>query len=109
MTPPALAVLHEHVSIHETLRAMNASIVGIIPLAPFTPNEGEEGEEGQHPPLPFLVDNDGGELAGLRVYGPFSASPGGLPPPAPLAPCIGLGILRGVDRKVKDVRWDDEF
>lgn len=82
--------------------------MGIVPLPPRPPpattndeEEEEQGGQGQHPPPPFVVDHDGGVLAGLRVYGPFSASPGSLPPPAPLAPCIGLGILRGVDRKVK--------
>lgn len=97
----ALAVLHEHVPVHETLRAMDASIVGIVPLPPTTE---EDAGQGYHPPGPLVVDaagGVGGELAGLRVYGPFSASPGSLPPPAPLAPCVGLGILRGVDRKVR--------
>lgn len=92
----SLAVLHEHVPLHETLRAMDASIVGILALP--APSSEQEEEPHQQPPAPqpAVVEHEGG----LRVYGPFSATPGATPPPAPLAPCIGLGILRAVDRKV---------
>jgi hypothetical protein len=87
------------VPLHETLRALNASIVGILSLPLPSP---PDNPEAAPPPAPVVVAGGGGEGdGGLRVYGPFSASPGAAPPPAPLAPCMGLGIVRGIGRRHK--------